>query len=206
MIELPKTLRAPNIDELPNNSSIKERLNKLASANIVEGYKILDNKESEKQKKIPFDFYAEININNSRLWDLIVSLSNELPDVAALIFGHEDADPFYGKYVNKKELLEDLNENRNELTKDTFIEWGILYNDKSSLIEIFVPDSKYVRFWGTNKPSFLQIMAEFNLQEIENIEFVDEYPKVREALILFEEGVINSKELIDKLIEKYIEK
>ena len=43
-------------------------------------------------------------------------------------------------------------------------------------------------------------MNDFNLQQIDNIEFVDEYPKVREALRLFDETAIETNELI-KLFE-----
>ena len=206
MIELPETLRAPRIDEVPMNSSVKERLEKLESANIVEGYKLLSNDENEERKKNPFNFYAEINIDNSRLWDLIINLSEELPDVASLIFGHIETEPFYGEYQNRKELLKELKDYQNELIKDTFVEWGIIYNDENSLIEIFISESKYIKFWGVNKNSFQQIMSEFNLQEIENIEFVDEYPKVREPLTLFDKTALSSEKLINLLIKKYTKK
>jgi len=206
MIELPETLRAPRIDEVPMNTSVKERLEKLESANIVEGYKLLSNDENEEQKKIPFNFYVEINIDNSRLWDLIINLSEELPDAASLIFGHIDTEPFYGEYQNRKDLLKELKDYKNELIKDTFIEWGIIYNDENKLIEIFISESKYVKFWGVNKSSFQQIMSKLNLQEIKNIEFVDEYPKVREPLTLFEKTALSSEKLINILIKKYTKK
>ena len=47
MIELPKTLRPPGADEVPDNSSAKDRLNKLKTANIVEGY-VIHKKESDR--------------------------------------------------------------------------------------------------------------------------------------------------------------
>jgi len=87
MLELPKTLRVPDLSEMPINSSNREMLEKRKTANIVEGYTLQD--KNEKLKKTPFNFYAEININNSRLWDLIVLLSIELPDQAGLVFGPE---------------------------------------------------------------------------------------------------------------------
>ena len=206
MIELPKTLRPPGADEVPDNSSAKDRLNKLKTANIVEGY-VIHKKESDKENKnIPFGFYAEININNSKLWDLIGLLSNELPDVAALIFGLEETEPNYGEYVDKSDLLTDLTKFKKELTQDTFIEWGLIYNDAERLIEIFISESKYIRFWGVNKKSFLQIMNDFKLKEINNLEFIDEYPNVREPLTSFDSTAIDSSELIKRLKEKYVKK
>ena len=52
-----------------------------------------------------FKFYAEININNSKLWDLVKSLSEEMPDKIAVIFGHEGTELNFGKYSNKTETL-----------------------------------------------------------------------------------------------------
>jgi len=204
MIELPPTLRAPRIDEVPKNSPALERLKQRDKANIVQGYKLLQNDENEEQQQLPFNFYAEVNIDNSKLWKLITRLSQELPDVASLIFGYEGEEPFYGNYIDKNDLLTDLLEFKSEIVKDTFIDIGIIYSDEERLIEIFIPESKYVKFWGVDEESFRQIMNDFNLREIDNIEFVDEYPKVREPLTLFDEKAIPTNEFIEQLTKKYI--
>ena len=168
MIELPRTLRPPRYDEVPKNSSALERIEELKTANIVEGYKLLENsKKSENQQEIPFKFFAEINIDNSMLWDLIMKLANELPNEAAPIFGHDGAELVYGDYVNKARLLTELDNYKKELTEDSFIQWGIIYNDKNALIEVFVSESKYIKFWGVNCDSFRQVMFDFGLNEIE---------------------------------------
>jgi hypothetical protein len=204
MIELPPTLRAPRIDEVPKNSPAQEQLKQREKANIVQGYKLLQNNESEEQQKMPFNFYAEVNIDNSKLWELLISLSKELPDVASLIFGYEGEEPSYGDYLDKNELLIDLVEFKKEIVQDTFIDIGLIYSDEERLIEIYIPESKYVKFWGVDEESFRQIMYDFNLREIDNIEFVDEYPKVREPLTLFDKKAIPTDELIERLTEKYI--
>ena len=46
-------------------------------------------------------------------------------------------------------------------------------------------------------------MDNFNLKEIDGIEFVDEYPKVREALRLFENNITQSNELIELLKKEF---
>jgi hypothetical protein len=153
---------------------------------------------------MPFNFYAEVNIDNSKLWELLISLSKELPDVASLIFGYEGEEPSYGDYLDKNELLIDLVEFKKEIVQDTFIDIGLIYSDEERLIEIYIPESKYVKFWGVDEESFRQIMYDFNLREIDNIEFVDEYPKVREPLTLFDKKAIPTDELIERLTEKYI--
>lgn len=200
MIEFPKTLRPARVDEVPKNSSVLERLQKIANAKIIEGYtfqlKDVNNKENG---NIPFNFYAEININNSRLWDLIIALVELLPDVSALIIGHCDLEPNYGTYINKNDLIERISKFKEELILDTFIEWGIIYQDNVSLTEIFISDSKYLKFWGVDSKTFKEIMTKFNLEQINDLEFIDEYPKVRIPLKSLDNSVTNTSDLINEL-------
>jgi len=202
MIELPKTIRPARLDEVPKNSIALERLQLIDNAKIDEGYTFklqeIDNKE---HKEIPFDFYSEININNSRLWDLVVALTDLLPDVSALIIGYSESELIYCDYKPKNDLMDKLKKYKTELTEDAFLDWGIIYNDKESLTEIFVPDSKYVKFWGVDIDGFKTIMTKFDLSQVDNLEFIDEYPKVREPLRLFENSILNTNELINELKE-----
>jgi len=202
-LELPKTLRPPEMDEVPMNSSVKERLELRKTAKIVEGYKLLPKDDNPEHSNLAFNFYAEINIDNSKLWNLILELSNELPSEVSLIFNHVDSEPNYGKYSEKTHTLEILNKYKTEITSDTFIDIGMIFHSESELIEIFVPESKYIKFWGVDQESFLKIMDNFNLKEIDGIEFVDEYPKVREALRLFENNITESNELIELLKKEF---
>ena len=195
-LELPKTLRAPNIDEVPANSGVSERLEKRKTANIVEGYILHQKDNNPNHTDLEFNFYAEININNSNLWNLIKSLSNEMPETIAIIFGHEGSALNYGKYSSKEKTLSFLSRYEKEIVADTFIEIGLIFHSENELIEIFISESKYIKFWGINEKSFIQIMSDYNLQQIDNIEFVDEYPKVREALRLFDETAIETNDLI----------
>ncbi|MCL6220877.1 hypothetical protein [Zunongwangia pacifica] len=200
-LELPITLRAPKVDEIPMNSSVQKRLELRENAKIVEGYKILP--KTNTQADLAFNFYAEINIDNSRLWNLILELSKELPDEISLIFNHSDAEPNYGKYADKNKTLKFLTNYKTEIIADTFIDVGMIFHSDSALIEIFVPESKYIKFWGTDQKSFLKIMEKFGLKEIDGIEFVDEYPKVREPLRLFNDHITDSNELIEVLKKEF---
>ncbi len=107
-LELPITLRPPKMDEVPVNSSVKERLELRKTAKIVEGFKIQKKINNPENAGLAFNFYSEINIDNSRLWNLILELSKQMPDEISLIFNHSDCEPEYGKYCNKKQTLEFL--------------------------------------------------------------------------------------------------
>lgn len=203
MIELPKTLRPARFDEVEEGSASENRLNELAFAKIEEGYSLMDNTETDPEKRLPFEFYAEINVNNSRLWEVVLALTEELPEVASLVFGYPGATPFYGNYVYKSDLIETIDSYKPEFCEDPFIEWGILCSDKSQLIEIFVAESKFIKFWGVNKDSFKQNMAALDLFELEGIEYIDEYPIVREPLNKFDSSAKIAREIIESLFKKY---
>jgi len=200
MIELPKTIRPARLDEVPKNSTALERLQNIENSRIVEGYTFkLNVEEDEENKDIPFKFYSEININNSRLWDLIYSLTELLPDVSSLIIGYSESEPFYCDYIAKSDLIASLEKFKIELTEDAFLDWGIIYNDKESLTEIFIPDSKYIEFWGVDIDGFKSIMTKFDLNQVDDMEFIDEYPKVREPLKLFDNSIMDTNDLINEL-------
>ena len=203
-LELPKTLRPPELNEVPMSSTVAERLELRKTAKIVEGYVISPKDDNPEHSNLAFNFYAEINIDNSKLWNLILELSNELPNEVSLIFNHTDSESNFGKYSDKTHTLEFLNNFKKEITSDTFIDIGLIFHSDSELIEVFIPESKYIKFWGVDQKSFLKIMDSFNLKEIDGMEFVDEYPKVREPLRLFENDITESNELIELLKKEFV--
>ncbi|CAD7796564.1 hypothetical protein CHRY9390_00022 [Chryseobacterium aquaeductus] len=73
-----------------------------------------------------------------------------------------------------------------------------------TLIEIFLDESKYIKYWGTDEELFRKTLNDFEIFEVDNLEFIDEYPKVREALRLFEKDVIDSRVLIEILSKEYL--
>lgn len=202
MIELPKTIRPAKQHEMPSGSTALERLNLLSKAKIVEGYKIVDSiKTPENQEEVLFNFYAEININNSKLWNLLMNLTDELPEVSSLIYGHEGCDVEFSDYQSTNELIQKIKRFEIELTQDTFIQWGMIYSDEEKLVELFVDESKYLKFWGIDIHSFKESMLKLGLNEVNDLEFIDEYPKVREPLTKFRKECLSSEELINALRE-----
>jgi hypothetical protein len=200
MIELPKTIRLARFDEISKASRANVRLQNIDNAKIVQGYTFKLRKVTNKEgKEIPFLFFSEININNSRLWDLMIALTDLLPDVASLIIGDTDSEINHCDYETKNDLMASIKQFKTELIEDPFLQWGIINNDNESLTEIFIPDSKYITFWGADIKGFKTIMAKFDLNQIDDLEFIDEYPKVRESLRLFDSSLTRTNEVIDEL-------
>ncbi len=202
-LELPITLRTPEPNEVPLNSSVSERLEKRKTANIVEGYTINFKENDSDNENLQFKFYSEINIDNSKLWELFICLSDLLPEEVALLSGHIDAELNFGNYCPKWQILEYLKKYEKELVGDTFMNFGLIFHSDVVLIEIFIDESKYIKFWGLDEKSFKHILQKFNLQQVDNLEFVDEYPKVREPLRLFIKDVLDTDELIEILKNEY---
>lgn len=206
MLQLPKTIRFINEDELPgNNPSVFQRWKESKEANIVEGYTLNFKDDNDlEHASLGFRFYAEINIDNSKLWHLITALAQTLPDEVAFLFGHVDFELNYGNYQSKEDTLDFITQYQYELTEDAFISYGLIYHDEEALIEIFVDESKYVKYWGIDEEWFRSIMEEFGIKEVKGLEFVDEYPKVREILNVLDEKALDSKILIELFTQKYL--
>ncbi len=153
---------------------------------------------------MPFKFYSEINVNNSRLWDLVICLTGLLPDVSALLIGFSEAELNYCQYEATEDLIVKLQKYKTELIEDTFIEWGIIFNDEKTLTEIFISSSKYIKLWGVDIEGFQDIMKMFGLNQIDDLEFIDEYPNVKVPLRLFEDSIIDTTELINEIRRYFI--
>ena len=202
MLKIPRTIRDISEEDVPGNSSAMEQRRAKRSARIIEGFKLFQN---ENKSEFPFIFGAEINIDNDRLWDLFISFCEELPNNAALLFGFYDNDLNYGRYTEKERIIFELSKYRREISEDCHLELGLIHHTESKLIEVFIAEAKYIKFWGVDEISFMGIMSRFNLSETSDIEFIDEYPKAVYPLRTIVEDVADTFEIITNLQEKFTE-
>lgn len=193
-LQLPPTLRTPTLDEIPKTDDLIRSIERSHTANIMEGFTFKYNTSNE----LPFKFYAEINIDNSRLWTFFKFFVNHLPDEISLIFNHSDGEAIYTKYHDKNDILKALGNYEIELTQDCFLEYGAIHQTDTFLEEIFVDSSKYLKYWGTDEKWFRSTMNDFRIVENADLNFIDEFPKVREALRLHEENRLEPADLIEK--------
>lgn len=199
-LELSKTIRTARIDELPATQENLEWIKERKVAKIVEGFVTKPNNTEE----LPFDFFCEINVDNSKLWKLFKDFFLVFPDEISFIFGHIDSEPNYSRYDDKFKILNQIEKFETELTQDGFLEWGIIYHDKDVLKEIFIKKAKYMQFWGIDKEEFLYIMKKNSIDEIEGLKFIDEYPLVTEVLRLHNSETMETSELISHLEQIFV--
>lgn len=175
--KLPLGIRIPNFDEYPNGYNVDEINMKRDSANIIEGYKLAEV-QGEK-----FTHYAEINIDADNIWNLFVALSDKLiGDTAYGIIGFKDEKPTMSNFTEKQRIIDILNRYNFELCNDGYIQFGIVYYDESSLNEIFITSFKYFQVWTTDSKELVETLKKYKISEQENLNFIDEFPVVSEAL------------------------
>ena len=191
-LELPETIRAARPEEAPAQEDIQNRIAAAQYARIQEGYtvKLADD------ASLPFSFFSEINVNNSRLFPLFMRLLEPLPEIVSFIFSHIDEEAHYSEYRNKAEVIALLSRFELELTKDGFFEFGIIYQDQEQLQEVFVKRAKYLQCWASDMDAFLDVMNEFGLHHVPDLNFMDEYPMVTEMLRLHHTGITETHELV----------
>jgi hypothetical protein len=205
VLEFPPTLLLLKPEDAPNDVEILKNIEKSKSANIVEGYILSYKNQNSELADLKFEFYAEININNSRFWELFVELCNLLPNEVTMLTADADTDELnYSKYTDKNKVMIFLLNYKKELTMDTFVQFGLLYHDESQLEEVFADACKYIKFWASDIGKFEKVMKKFSLKHIENLEFVDEYPKVRLSLNSIDESALTSYELLEILKNKFV--
>lgn len=195
MLQLPPTIRTARPDEVPKQGDVLDRIVESRTANIVEGYIFYGNNTH----KLPFTFFAEINVDNQRLWQLFKTLLLQLPDVISLVYNYKDEEPAYSGYADKYEILNKLELYQLEIIQDGFLEIGALYNDEEIIEEVFIRSPKYLQYWGFDEKRFKQTMAEFELFEMPALNFIDKYPLVTEALRLHRSEAKETSEVLEQL-------
>jgi len=192
-LQLAPTIRTPRPDEVPQHQDILDKIELRQAANIVEGF-TLRNDSSHQQL---FKFYSEINIDNSKLWDLFVTFLVQFPDEISFIYNHIDAEtPTFSPYKDKFEILNVISSYELELTQDGFLEFGIIFHTNDYFEEVFVKKAKYLQYWGVHFQRFEEIMKTFSLKRIDDLNFIDEFPVVTESLQSHNAAAISTSDLI----------
>jgi len=196
-LELPVNIRVPRMDEVSSDPIMIMRMKARESAKIVEGYAFRGNDIDEGE---PYTIFSEINIDNSRLWDLFERLAEVLcyPRMK-LLYKHIDEDQSNTEYVDTKEIMTKLAKYKTELTQDGFLEFGLFHKDENALIILYVKKGKFIQHWGVDTALFESVMREFSLEHIPDLNYVDQYPLMTESLKQHHPDVLDTSEVIEYL-------
>lgn len=169
--------------------------------NLVEGYIFTENRN----ERHPYKFFAEINIDNDRLWSLFKTLMMAMPEYQSLLTAYRDDidnDVVRHGYEDKYAIYNKIECFQKELTQDVFLKFGVIYQDESFLEEVFVCSYKYIWYWGMDAKSFREIMDSYSLYEVKNLKFIDNYPIITRELTYIDEEALSTDEVLTRLRTK----
>lgn len=195
-LKLPSTLAFPSREEAPKSFDIDAANAHRAAARIEPGY-VLSLAEDK-----PFTFYARCNVDTDRLWDAFEAFAADLPDVVGTILGFKDEQPELVPYSARLGVVAHLRVYRRELTRDPFLEYGLIHQFEGRTEEVFVAAAKYLRVWGNDLARFRATAARLGLDEIADLRFVDEFPLTSHALHRFEPEALHFTEVLEDLRDR----
>jgi len=198
LYKLPLGIRIPNNDEYPDTYNIEDINLKRENANIIEGYTI---KEVVGEK---YTYYLEVNVNVDKIWNIFIAITNKIiSSVAYGILGLKDEDLKLSNFTSRENLIQIFEDYSFELVNDGFLQFGIANYNDISLNEIFITNFKYIKIW-TDNIAILKILDLFEIPVIENLNFIDEFPVVSEALTLQKVSKVRHyTEVIEKIEQKF---
>jgi len=178
ILEFPDGVRLARLDEIPGPETDRaEAWSRMARARISPGFTLADAPD------LRFRYYAEINVNASRIWAVFCDLCAELlSDPATLIAGDDDAEPREIAEGDVSKLLNILEPHQYQLAHDGFLQFGLLNDQVEEIAEVFVTPTKHFKVWLNDIGRFHAIMKRHELGEQTKMEFIDEYPRVTTRL------------------------
>ena len=177
LYRLPLGIRIPKDNEYPEGYDVKSINDKRSSVNIIEGFII---KEVSGEK---FSHYAEVNIDADKVWEVFCELTNKLfGEIVYGIIGFKDEEPTLSEFTEKERIIDIFKNYKFELINDGYLEFGMANYNENSLNQIFISSFKYMKIWTTKKEVLVETLNNFGIKQIENLQFIDEFPIVSEAL------------------------
>jgi len=196
-LKLPPTLAFPSREEVPKGYDIDLLDARRAAAQIEPGY-VLSPADGDK----PFAFYARCNVDTDQLWDAFEAFSGDLPDVVGTILGFKDERPKVLPYSARADVVAQLRLYRRELTRDPFLECGLIHQAAGRTEEVFVTAAKYFRVWGNDVVRFKATAGRLGLDEIADLRFVDEFPLTSHALRFVEPDALHFTDVLEDLCDR----
>jgi hypothetical protein len=197
MLIFPQGIRLAGSEDLLNFPNALDILNEVNAARIEAGYTLFYADE-----QIAYN-YAEINIDSQHAWALFCSLCEKLlPTEVQLIIGgiDDEEELFIGRYSTTLNLLELLEQYKFYLVNDCHIQFGFVNLLSGDVFEVFIATTKHFKVW-TDKVNILKdIMKDYNLPQVNDLQFIDEFPRITIDLE-YSGDFYEYQDLIDHLIK-----
>lgn len=194
-LEIPFVIREMNPSDV--SDSVYVDWIKRKTIVLKEGFTIDPSKDQYNEL---FDFYCMINVDNSKVWQLGKELMNTLSDQAYMVYGLHGEELNYSSNIPLDTIIKKLDDVENEIINNCFVNIGVV-DTFGSVKEVFIDESKFIRYWGSNEPEFRELMRKYELDEFDTLQFVDEFPKV-----VYEWNYVNKEALSNESLILYLSK
>jgi hypothetical protein len=195
-LEIPYLIREPLETQTSKSDSTYILWLERRQVILKEGYSIKYNEGLNNEN---FKFYCEINIDNSNLWKLCKDLiRSNITGHAYIVTKFHDDEIRYGENRIIKTIIKEIDKIETDILNNCSVSFGVV-DALGSLVEIYVDESKYIQFWGSDLNSFTESMNRFNLKASEDLKFVDEYLKV-----VYDWNFINSEAMSNQELVSYL--
>ncbi len=195
-LKIPFVIRQPNEIDIPKGDSTYNSWKERKSIILEEGYVFALN---ENQEELNFDFYCEINVNNPNLWRLSKRLLDNLEGEAYIVYNLHEDEVRYGDKISITEIIQKLDKIESDILNNCSVSIGIIQNE-DKLNEVFIDESKFIKYWGTDEEFLRGIMKDFGIEEREEMKFVDQYPK-----IVYDWNFVNKEAKTNEELIEYLE-
>ncbi len=170
----PDGIRLANKDEIPGPNQLKEEIwQRIQLAKIEPGYVL--TKSDDKR----FAYYAEANIDAPDLWLIFCDLCRALLGLdSVLLMSTIEEEPIPFGRARTESILAALSEHEYQFANDGWIQFGLMDDSKGSVSEVFVAPTKHLKVWLNDEHLFRSILAHHGLNESDELQFIDQYPRV----------------------------
>lgn len=195
MLVLPPTL---SLLEPDGTGSDTDRAAKEAkTARIAPGYRLYTPREGA-----PYSFYARVNVDAPQLWSAFEALLSLLTEPVGAIAGIKDEEPKMLPYIPKADVLPIFRLYKRELCEDALLEFGLIHQTRTATDEVYVQAAKCISVWGNDVEAFKRIMKTLGLQEIPDLRFIDEFPRVSSTLSVMVKEALHPEDVLMQLEDR----
>ncbi len=192
---LPISIVQPELEEANTNDSTLIYIEERKSVSLEQGFLFYENEDFEIDR---YKFYSEINVDNPELWNLSKRLIRNFKNEVYLVYHISGDSVIYGEKFSVVSTLKKLDKIESDILNNCSVNIGVV-QDSKAFNELFIDESKYLRYWGNNESFFRTIMSEFNIAEKKKMNFVDEYPRTIYDWSYLNEDAMTNEALIDYL-------
>jgi hypothetical protein len=195
MLVFPEGVKLATSTDIPFDPDLPELLARVNSAKIEPGYIVHHVNDRL------FQYYVEVNVNAPQLWSLFRSLCNVLlPEEVQPVVGDLNEEITRGKYTSTVELLELFEEFQFYLAHDCYLQFGLGKSSSVETCEIFVTATKHFQIWTNSIDDLEDIMSNYGLCRVDNLQFIDEFPRITLPL-KYDRDLLGYQDILDRLIK-----